>query len=306
MESAEMSGLQQYIAFADTARHGGFAAAARVTGVTPSSLAKAVARLESALGVKLFHRTTRQVRLTPDGERLFQRCQRVLTEVEELEAEATGAQHTVSGVLRIDSPVYYGKTFVLPVLAKLQHTHPALRLDVQLSDRWVDLVREGVDIAVRIGALQDSTLVARRIDRQALVLCASARYLDKRGRPDRIEDLSAHDAIVFRLPTSGRERPWQLRQGGVPVELQPRPRIRVNETEALVDAVKLDFGICQLPDMVVRDELRRGEIVELLPSCRPEPLPISLVHASGRLLPARVRVALAALDGLRNRNRDAP
>ncbi len=301
-----MSGMQQYIAFADTAKHGGFAAAARATGVTPSSLAKAVARLESALGVKLFHRTTRQVRLTPDGERLFQRCQRVLTEVEELEAEATGAQRSVSGVLRIDSPVYYGKTFVLPVLAKLQHTHPALRLDVQLSDRWVDLVREGVDIAVRIGALQDSTLVARRIDQQNLVLCASARYLLKRGLPTSIEDLSRHDAIRFRLPTSGRERPWQLRQGGVPVELQPQARIRVNETEALVDALKLDFGVCQLPDMVLREELRSGEIIELLPSCRPEPMPISLVHASGRLLPARVRAALGALEGLRNRNRDAP
>jgi LysR family transcriptional regulator, regulator for bpeEF and oprC len=300
-----MHGLQQYIAFADTARHGGFAAAARATGVAPSTLAKSVARLESSLGVKLFHRTTRQVRLTPDGERLFQRCQRVLSEVEDLQAEASGTRNAATGVLRIDSPVFYGKRFLLPVLAELQDRHPTLRIDVQLTDRMTDLVRDGVDLAVRFGALGDSTLVARRLDQQALLLCASTRYLRKRGTPHRIEELSAHDAIVFRLPTSGRERPWQLRQRGAPLELQPQPKIRVNETEALVDAVKLDLGICQLPDMLVREELRRGEIVELLPSCRPEPMPISVVYASGRLLPARVRVALEALERLRNRNRDS-
>lgn len=300
-----MHGLQQYIAFADTARHGGFAAAARATGVAPSTLAKSVARLEAALGVKLFHRTTRQVRMTPDGERLFQRCQRVLAEVEDLQAEASGTRHAAAGILRVDSPVFYGKHFLLPVLADLQRRQPSLRLDVQLTDRMTDLIRDGVDLAVRFGSLQDSTLVARRLDQQALLLCASARYLRRRGTPHRIEDLAAHDAIVFRLPTSGRERPWQLRQRGAPVELQPQPRIRVNETEALVHAVKLDLGICQLPDMLVREELRRGELVELLPSCRPEPMPISVVYASGRLLPARVRVALDALESLRNRNRDA-
>jgi DNA-binding transcriptional LysR family regulator len=296
-----MAGMQQFIAFAETAKHGGFAAAARELGMTPSTLAKAVGRLEKGLGVRLFYRTTRQVRLTPDGERLYQRCQRVLAEVEELQAEASGTRGTVAGRLRIDMPVFYGKHFVLPLLAQLMKRHPALSIDARLSDSWVDLLREGSDLAVRIGALRDSTLVARRVDQQSLVICASRAYLAARGTPRRIEDLASHDAIVFRLPSSGRDRPWQFRQRGADVEVQPQPRVRVNETESLVAALKLGMGICQVPDMLVRDELQRGDLVELLPSCRPEAMPIHVVHPAGRLLPARVRVALDALAGLRER-----
>lgn len=296
-----MQGLQQFIAFAETAKHGGFAAAAREQGVAPSTLAKAVGRLEVALGVKLFHRTTRQVTLTPDGERLYQRCQRVLAEVEDLQAEASGSRAMPMGTLRIDLPVYYGKTFVMPLLADLAERHPQLRLDVRMTDTQVDLVRDGIDLAVRIGALNDSSLVARRIDRQHLVLCASPAYLARRGTPRRVEDLGGHAAIVFRLPTSGRDRPWQLRQRGQPVTLQPAPQVRVNETEGLLAAVKLGLGICQLPDMLAQQELARGELVELLPSCRPEAMPIHVIYPSGRLLPARVSVAIEALTALRHR-----
>jgi DNA-binding transcriptional LysR family regulator len=296
-----MQGLQQCIAFAETAKHGGFAAAAREQGVAPSTLAKAVARLEATLGVKLFHRTTRQVRLTPDGERLYQRCQRVLAEVEDLQAEASGTRASVSGMLRIDLPAFYGKRFVLPLLAGLMQRHPQLQIDVRLSDAYVDLVREGVDLALRIGPLRDSTLVARRVDKQQLVLCASPAYLASRGTPRRIEDLAGHDVVVFRLPTSGRDRPWQLRQRGKAVERVPRAQVRIDDGEALVEALKLGMGLCQLPDMMVQGELERGELVELLPSCRPEPMPIHIVYPSGRLLPERVRVAIEALEALRQR-----
>lgn len=297
-----MQGLQQFIAFAETAKHGSFAAAAREQGLAPSTLAKAVARLESGLGVKLFHRTTRQVTLTPDGERLFQRCQRVLAEIEDLQAEASGTQTTPTGVLRVELPVFYGKRFVMPLLADLLHRYPALRLDARLSDVQADLVRDNIDLAVRIGRLHDSTLVAKRVDRQGLCLCASPDYLAARGVPRRIEDLAEHAAVVFRLPTTGRDRPWQFRQRGTEVELNPQPFVRVNETEGLLEALKLGLGLCQVPDLLVADELARDEIVEVLPSCRPEPMPISIVYPSGRLLPARVRVAIKALDALRRRS----
>jgi LysR family transcriptional regulator for bpeEF and oprC len=296
-----MQGLQQFVAFAETARHGGFAAAARRVGVAPSTLAKAVGRLEASLGVKLFHRTTRQVTLTPDGERLFERCQRVLAEIENLEAEASGTRTEPTGTLRVDLPVYYGRRYVLPLLAQLLRRHPGLHLDVRLTDAKVDLVRENVDLAVRIGRLDDSTLVARRVDQQGLALCASPSYLAAHGVPRRIEDLAAHAAVVFRLPTSGRDRPWQFRQRGTAVELSPVARVRVNETEALLAAVLLGTGICQLPDLLVEGELARGDLVELLPSCRPEAMPINLVYPSGRLVPARVRVAIEALTALRRR-----
>ncbi len=290
-----MQGLQQYLAFAETAKHGSFAAAARELGGAPSSLAKAVARLEASLGVKLFHRTTRQVSLTPDGERLFERCQRVLAEVENLHAEASGTRALPAGTLRIDLPIVYGKRFVLPALAELVRKHPALQLDVRLSDAYVDLVRDGIDLAVRVGPLQDSSLVARRIDRQAMVLCASPKYLAAAGTPRRVEDLATHAAVVFRMPTSGRNRAWALRQRGTPVEIQPATRVRISDGEGLIEALKLGLGLGQVPDYMVENELARGQLVEVLSSCRPEPLPINVVYPSGRLLPARVRAAIDVL-----------
>lgn len=296
-----MQGLQQLMAFSETAKHGGFAAAAREQGVAPSTLAKAVARLEQELRVKLFHRTTRKVSLTPDGERLYERCKRVLAEVEDLQADALGMRATPSGALRINMPVYYGKKFVMPLLVELARKYPALQLDLRFSDRFADLVAENLDLAIRIGTLADSTLVARRIDRQDLLLCATPEYLAQRGTPRRIEDLVNHDAIAFRLPTSGRQRPWQLRQKGAPVELLPAAKLMINDTESLVDGVKTGVGICQLPDNLVLGELASGELVEVLPSCRPEPMPINIVYQSGRLLPARVRAAIQALDVLRKR-----
>jgi len=296
-----MQGLQQFMAFAETAKHGSFAAAARELGGAPSTVAKAVGRLEAALGVKLFHRTTRQVSLTPDGDRLFQRCQRVLAEVEGLQAEAAGTRAAPTGTLRIDMPIVYGKRFVLPLLAGLVRRHPGLQLDVRLQDGYVDLVRDGIDLAVRVGVLQDSTLVARRLDRQSMVLCASAGYLREHGTPRRIEDLAGHAAVVFRQPTSGRSRPWLLRQRGVPVELNPVAQVRVSDGEGVIEAALLGLGVCQVPDYMVRDELARGNLVEVLPSCRPEALPISLVYPSARLLPQRVRVAIDALEALRRR-----
>jgi DNA-binding transcriptional LysR family regulator len=209
-------------------------------------------------------------------------------------------------VLRINLPVFYGKRFVLPRLAELVRQYPALQIDVRFSDRFADLVLENLDLVVRIGELSDSTLVARRVDSQELVLCATPGYLAARGTPRRIEELSGHDAIAFRVPTTGRQRPWQFRQRGAPVERVPPARILINDTESLVDAVKLGLGLCQIPDNLIHDELARGELQELLPSCRPEPMPINVVYSSGRLLPARVRVALETLEGLRQRPRPWP
>ncbi len=296
-----MHGVQQFIAFAQTARRGSFAAAARDLGGSPSTLAKSVARLETSLGVKLFHRTTRQVSLTADGERLFHRCERVLAEIEDLQADAAGTRTAPTGTLRMDLPMYYGRRFVLPLLAALQREHPALTLEVRLHDRYVDLVRDGIDLAVRMGELRDSTLVARRIDSQRLVLVASPGYLRQHGTPGRLEDLSGHRAVAFRLPTSGRNRPWQLRQGRRPIEMFPVHAIQLSDTEALGTAARLGMGVCQLPDYIVQDDLASGELVELLPAFEPEPMPISAVVPSGRLVPPRVRVALAALDALHKR-----
>lgn len=296
-----MQGLQPLIAFAATARHGSFAAAAREQGQAPSTLAKAVARLEQGLGLQLFHRTTRQVRLTADGERLYQRCQRVLAELEDLQTIASGSRAAPSGLLRVAMPVFYGKRFVLPRLARLLREHPGLRLDARLSDQQIDLVREGVDLAVRIGQLDDSSLIAKRVDWQSLCLCASPDYLARAGTPRRVEDLAAHAAILFRLPSSGRDRAWQLRQRGQALTLQPEAALRVNETEGVLECLRMGLGLAQLPDNVVAEDLAAGRLVELLPACRPERMPVHLLMPPGRLLPPRVRAALAVLEDLGTR-----
>ena len=298
-----MQGLQQFLAFAQTARRGSFAAAARDLAASPSTLAKSVARLEATLGVKLFHRTTRQVRLTADGERLFHRCERVLAEVDDLRADAAGTRAAASGTLRVDLPIVYGRRFVMPLLARLLRDHPALTLEVRLQDSFADLVRDGVDLAVRMGELRDSTLVARRIDWQQLVMVASPQYLEAHGTPRRIQELAAHRAVAFRMPSSGRSRPWQLRQGRRTIEMQPAQSVQVSDTEALGVAAVLGMGLAQLPDYVVREPLARGQLVAVLPACQPAPMPISAIVPSGRLLPPRVRVLLDALESLRDRSR---
>lgn len=294
-----MNTLQQVAAFAETAKHGSFAAAARETGSAPSTLAKAVARLETGLGVKLFHRTTRQVSLTPDGERLFRRCQRLLAEVEELHAEASGVREAPSGTLRIDLPIVLGRSFVLPLLARMSQRHPGLALDVRLQDAYVDLVKEGIDAAVRVGELKDSSLVSRRIGTQAMVLVASPAYLEQHGTPRKLEQLAAHHAVLYRMPSSGKDRPWQFRQRGQAVELHPLSRVRVNDGEGLVEAARLGLGLAQVPGYFVGGALARGELVEVMRAFRPPHTPISVVYPGARLVPPRVRLLLQELEALR-------
>lgn len=294
-----MKGLQQLLAFAETAKHGSFAAAARELGTSPSTLAKAVSRLEAGLAVKLFHRTTRQVSLTTDGERLFRRCQRVLAEVEDLHAEAAGARAEPTGTLRIDMPVVFGREVLLPLLGTLLDRHPGLQLDVRLSDGYADPVKEGLDLVVRVGDLRDSSLVARRFASQLLVLCATPSYLARHGTPRTVDQLSGHHGVMFRLPSSGKHRPWHLRSRGQALTLHPPSRVSVNDGDGIVQAMRAGLGIAQVPHYFVERLVASGEVVELLPSCRPPPMPISAVMPSGRLVPPRVRAALALFDTLR-------
>ncbi|MCM8594736.1 LysR family transcriptional regulator [Accumulibacter sp.] len=293
-----MHGLQQLIAFAETAKHGSFAAAARELGTAPSTLAKAVARLEASLGVKLFHRTTRQVRPTADGERLFERCQRVLAEVEALQSEAAGTRGAPAGLLRVDLPIVYGRRVLLPVLARLVERYPALQLDLRLHDSYTDLIRDGIDLAVRVGTLGDSRLVARRFAEQVLVLCASPAYLGEHGPPQTIDDLATHRAIVHRLPTSGRLRSWVLASAGRRIDVDPPSRVQINDGDGVVAAACLGLGLAQVPDYMVADEIAGGRLVEVLPSLRPPAEPISVVYPSGRLVPPRVRVVIDSLLSL--------
>ncbi len=291
-----MHGLQPLLAFAETAKRGNFAIAARELGCTPSTLAKAVARLEQRLGVRLFHRTTRQVTLTDDGRRLYGRCQRVLAELDALQEEASGAREAPSGTLRIDMPETFGRVVMMPLLAQLLERHPRVALDARFSDLYVDLVKEGIDVAIRTGALRDSTLVARPFGEQVLVLFASPAYLERHGVPRSVADLQRHTAVLFRVPSTGKDRPWQFRARGRAITYTPASRVRVSEGSAIVRAAVCGMGIGQVPHYMLVEQLERGELVELLPQARPAPMQIAAVMPSGRLVPARVRALLELID----------
>jgi DNA-binding transcriptional LysR family regulator len=292
---AVTASLDHLLSFASAARHESFARAARELGVSPSAVAKNVARLESRLGLRLFHRTTRQVTLTQDGRELFDRCARILEEVEALESTAAGARGTPSGTLRIDVPIAYGKKVLLPILGGLVARYPQLGLDVRFSDRFADLVKEGLDAVIRVGPLVDSGLVARTFDEQALWVCGSPAYLARRGTPRTPADLRDHDCGVFRMPTSGRDWAWRFTVGKRGQTFVPETRIRFDDGEALAGAACAGLCLVQLPHYMVDEQVRGGALVEVLARFRPPPMPISAVYAGHRHVPPRVRVLLDAL-----------
>lgn len=302
-----MTGLQALAAFTETARSGSFAAAARALGLSPSAVAKSVQRFEQDIGLRLFHRTTRQVSLTADGRELFGRSERIIEELDALRAQAEGVRGEPSGRLRLDLPSALGKLQVVPLLAQLRARYPKLQFEVSFSDRYVDLVRDGIDAAVRIGALADSTLTARPLGEQALLVVASPRYLRRAGAPRRPAEVERHACLLFRNPSSGRLRPWQFRDGGRAFELAPPPLAVFNDGEALVAAAAEGMGLAQVPDNMARTALRSRLLTEVLQPYRPPPTPISLVYPSGRHVSPRLRVLidLLAAAGL-NREAAAP
>ena len=289
-----MAGLQAYVAFAESARHGSFATAARELGLSASAVAKSVARLEEDLGLRLFHRTTRRVTLTSEGQDLYVRCRRVIDEIDAMRDEAESARGEPSGTLRLDAPTTLGRLLVVPILAQLVRRYPRLALEASFSDRQVDVIEEGLDAVIRIGHLPDSSLVAWPIGHQSLVVCASPAYLAVKGTPATPTELSAHACLAYRLPSTGRARPWQFRAGDRNEERMSESAIVMNDGEALVAAATEGMGLVQAPHYMVAGELRAGKVVEVLERFRPTPLPISLVYPSHRRVPPRVRALIEA------------
>lgn len=283
-----MSSLRLLSAFSEAARQGSFAGAARELGQSPSAVVKSIARLERSLRVRLFHRTTRRVRLTQDGEALFERCQRILGEVEDLERAAADVRQRATGMLRIDAPIAYGRQVVLPALVRLASENPELEIDLRLSDARVDVIGSGLDAVVRVGEIADSRLVARVFDREYMGVYGSPAYFARRGRPKQPADLQRHDCVRFRAPGTGRHRPWHFRVADKEVPFDPRARYAVNEGDGLAAAAVLGLGLVQLPDYMVRGEIAAGKLEETLVRFRPRPLPISLVYLANRHLPRRL------------------
>lgn len=203
------------------------------------------------------------------------------------------------GTLRIDIPVAYGKQIIVPVLAKLAFAHPELGLEVRFSDRFADLIQDGLDAVIRAGPLADSRLVARRFDQQQMVVCASPRYLKRKGTPSTLADINQHECLSLRTFATGRERLWQFRHGKKDVELLPQSRVVFNDGEAETQGAIAGLSLTQLPNYMVEQPIRDGRLVEILARFRPPPMPISIVYPSNRQVPQRLRVLIDALVALR-------
>jgi DNA-binding transcriptional LysR family regulator len=292
-----MKNLNQFLSFASVARNGSFAAAARELGLAPSSVAKSVARLEGELGLRLFHRTTRSLRLTEEGTTLFAQCGRILDEITLLESLVTDTTDGPAGTLRVGAPIGYGTRKIVPVLSRLLASHRALNIEMRLSDERVNLVEEGLDAAIRIGANEDSSLVARQFSEQHLLLCAAPQYVQRHGALRSVADIEAHSIIAFRMPTSGRERPLEFLENGEAVQIRPRARFSSSHGDAMVEAASDGAGIAQVLEHMVEHHLRDGRLIELLPACRPAPLPVNVLIPASRMMPSRVRALIDALTG---------
>jgi DNA-binding transcriptional LysR family regulator len=290
-----MAGMAALMSFAETVKQGSFAGAARELGLSPSAVAKAVARLEADLGLRLLHRTTRRVSLTGDGTELHERCRRIVEDMEALREEAEGVRGKPRGTLRLNSPITWGRQVLVPKLAALARAHPELSFDVTFTDRFADLVREGFDAAVRVGTLSDSSLVARRIGTQQMIMIASPAYLKQRGTPAHPDELGGHDHLAFRMPTSGRPMAWRFVDGKRAIELVPQARTVFDDGDALARGVAEGMGMIQIPSYMAAADLKARRVVELLAAFRPPPMPISLVLPSARQMTPRIRVLVAAL-----------
>lgn len=284
-----MDRLQAMQVFNRIVELGGFGKAADDLGLPRASVTLAIQQLETHLGVQLLQRTTRQVRATLDGEAYYQRSQRLLDDLDDLESSLSTQRGKPRGTLRIDLPAAFGCTWIVPRLADFYQRYPDLQLDIGLHDRQVHLQREGVDCAIRAGAITDLALVARPLVRVPQLTCASAHYLATWGTPQRLEDLAGHQAINF-PSSSGRFFPFEFGVAGEVREVPMPAVLTVNSADAYVGACAAGFGLIQAPRYHVHQQLAAGSLVQVLDQYPVPAWPIAAVYPPHRQLSPRVRV----------------
>jgi len=256
--------LEGVSAFVHTVELGSFTAASQALGLSKSSAAKSVARLEERLGVQLLLRTTRSIALTHEGEIFFHKCLTILEDIEAAEASMISRRGQVSGTLKVSLPVSFGRLWAAPVLMKLTTDYPSLLLNLSFTDRHVDLIDEGLDLAVRIGASGDSAaLMTRKLADQQSILCAAPAYIERRGAPAVLQDLDSHQCILFEH--NGRLLPWRLRnEAGEIKERSYNAHMIVSHGEALLDAALAGHGIARLSTWLAGSHLKSGALVPVL------------------------------------------
>ncbi|WP_371348358.1 LysR family transcriptional regulator [Ancylobacter sp. IITR112] len=290
--SEVLAGVDAFVAAVDT---GSFSAAGARLGLTRSAVAKTVARLEGRLSVRLFHRTTRALSLTEDGQRYYEHCVRALGELRAGRATLESGRREATGRLRVSAPLLFGRRCVAPVLAQLAARHPRLELDLALSDRLVDLVEDGFDLAIRNGAIGSGHgLMTRTVGLQRMTVCAAPAYLAVAGVPRHLDDLHRHHAVTY--ARDGRVRPWEFPHGdSAPVAVTPPSRLRFDDLEAIADAAEAGHGLAWLPCWLIRARVHSGALVPLLADVPRQVLATHALWPAAPHMPMKLRLALDAL-----------
>lgn len=270
---------------------GGFSAASRRLAMPLATVSRKVSELEDQLGVRLLNRSTRKVTLTEPGEQFFAACRRILDDLGEAERAASGEYEAPRGELVITAPIVFGRLHALPIVAAFLKTCPQVTVRLLLADRVVSLIEEQVDLAVRIGRLPDSSMVATRIGSIGYVTCASPKYLADRGTPKSPKELAEHDCITF-TGISAPTKEWAFRNAGKDIVVPVRPRLVVTTAEAAIDAAIAGVGVTRVLSYQVADAVKRGRLALVLRNFEPEPYPANLVYPSGRHIAAKLRAFL--------------
>jgi DNA-binding transcriptional LysR family regulator len=282
--------MQAFVAVTDA---GSFVKAAEALDVSKAAVSRYVGELESRLGVRLLHRTTRRLSLTPEGEVFHARCRELLGGVDEAEAEITSRSGEASGLLRINVPFSFGLLHLAPLWVEFMAQHPRVTLDVTLADRVVDLVEEGFDMAVRIARLPNSSLVSRPLASTRMVLCASPTYLNARGQPTRPSDLASHDVLAYSLFSMGDQ--WEFTGSDGVVSVKVTPRLRTNSGDTCRVAALRHQGIVLQPSFLVGPDLLAGTLVEVMPAWRSIELGVYAVYPSRKFVSPKVRLMIEFL-----------
>jgi len=269
---------------------GSLSVASRKLGMPLATVSRKISDLEAHLRTRLLHRTSRRLSLTDAGQGYVAACKRILEDLGEAERAAAGEYSAPRGDLAITAPIVFGRLHVLPVVTAFLSAYPDINIRIALGDRVVDLQEEHVDLAVRIGELPDSSLVATRVGAVSRVVCGSPDYFAKRGTPKRPADLRAHDCITFEGLASPVE--WSFGAGKSLAAVAVRSRLIVNTAEAAIDAAIAGVGVTRVLSYQAASALRDGRLARVLQRFEPEPAPVSLVHAGQGLLPQKLRAFL--------------
>lgn len=285
-----LDGMRTFVAVVNA---GSFTAAAERLGLSPALVSKYIGQLENRLGVRLLHRTTRRLSLTEVGRAYHERCSQLLESFDELEAAVQARHASPRGILRISAPEIFGEQYLTPALGAFLQQEPLITLDLRLSDRFVDLLEEGLDLAIRMGELPDSQLVAQRLGSSRLVTCAAPAYLAHAGTPAHPQALLEHCCI---LDSNLRSTPhWPFREGETRFSMRVAGRITVNSARAARQAALAGLGVALCPDYVIAEDLRQGHLQPLLADYAPTAFGIYAVYPHSRHLATKVRACVAFL-----------